>query len=61
MSEREFKIINKQKNLIIVLFVRIIHKQVGRLEALQLADAQSTGLGLRGRSRKLPLDGAVSL
>ena len=38
-----------------------VHKQVGRLEALQLADTQSTGHGRRRRRQKLPLDGAVYL
>ena len=36
-------------------------KQVRRLEALQAADAQSTGLGRRSYHQKSPLDGAVYL
>ena len=44
-----------------IFFHRKIHKQFGRLEALQLADAQSTGLWRCGRRWKSPLDGAVSL
>ena len=38
-----------------------MQKQVGRLEALQLADDQSTGLGRRGRRWKSTADGAVDL
>ena len=40
-------------------FMEKINKQVGTLEALQLADAQSTGLRHCGHSRKAPLDGTV--
>ena len=36
-------------------------RQVRRLEALQAADAQSTGLGRRSYHQKSPLDGAVYL
>ena len=42
-------------------FDKRILTHVGRLESLQLADAQSTGLGQCGRHQKLLLDGAVDL
>ena len=45
------------KNNLYFFFFRKIHKQIGRLEALQLAD--STGLGRRGGRRKLSLDDTV--
>ena len=53
----------KEKKLDLKYFYFLIkvHKQVRRLEALQLTDAQSTGLGWRGRGQKSPLDGAVDL
>ena len=51
----------KTKKYNFEFFDRKINKQVGKLEALQLADAQSTGLGRRGRRRKSPLDGAAYL
>ena len=38
-----------------------MQKQVGRLEALQLADDYSTGLGRRGRLWNSTLDGTVDL
>ena len=39
----------EKNKMIFFFFDRIIHKQVGRLEALQMADAQSTGLAQRRR------------
>ena len=51
----------EEKNIHLIIFYRKIHKQVGRLEALQMADTQSKGLGRNGRRRKSPLDGAVDL
>ena len=56
----ELKIM-KKINFDLIFFIKKIHKQVRRQEALQLADAQSTGLGWRACHRKLPLDGAVDL
>ena len=46
-------------DLIYLISDRKIHKQVVRIKALQVADAQSTSLGRHGRRRKLSLDGAV--
>ena len=51
----------KKNNFIFFFFDKKIHKPVERIEALQLADAQSTGLGRRGHRRILALDGAVYL
>ena len=54
--------VDKIKDYEINLFWEFfLHKQVGRLEALQLDDAQSTGLGRRGQRWKSPLDGTVDL
>ena len=44
-----------------IFFYRKLNKPGGRLKALQLADAQSTGLGRRSRRRELALDGAIDL
>ena len=47
------RIQDDEKTLFVFFFFdRKVHKQAGRLEALQLADAQSTGLGRFGRCRK---------
>ena len=50
-----------KKNLDFLKIEIYIKKKVKWLEALHLADAQSTGLGWCGRRRKLLLDGAVHL